>query len=88
MIAFSFVWVEVCLSDPRSIQFTLASSYSVHKRIVNRIKVYIERSNMQVELIRFRKNISPLIMFTLRSEEFNVARVFTLGKSFPHVHVR
>ena len=26
-----------------------------HKRVVNRIKVYIERSNMQVELIRFRK---------------------------------
>ena len=29
-----------------------------HKRIVNIIKVYIERSNMQVEIIRFRKNIA------------------------------
>ena len=77
--------VYVCVSDPSFIQFALGNA---HKRIVNRIKVYIERSNMQVELIRFRKNISPLIMFTLRSEEFNVARVSMLGKSFPHVHVR
>ena len=28
-----------------------------HNRIVNIMKVYIERNNMQVELIRFRKNI-------------------------------
>ena len=28
-----------------------------HKRIVNIIKVFIERNNIQVELIRFRKNI-------------------------------
>ena len=27
----------------------------VHKRIVSIMKVYIERKNMQVELIRFRK---------------------------------
>ena len=35
-----------------------------HKRIVNNIKVYIERNNKQVELIRFRKKISPLFTFT------------------------
>ena len=27
-----------------------------HKRIVNIMKVYIERNNVQVDLIRFRKN--------------------------------
>ena len=37
---------------------------SAHKRTVNQIKVYIERNNMQVELIRFRKKISPLFTFT------------------------
>ena len=35
-----------------------------HKRIVNIMKVYIERNIMQVELIRFLKNISPLFTFT------------------------
>ena len=35
-----------------------------HKRIVNIIKVHIERSNMQVKLIRFRKKIYPLFTFT------------------------
>ena len=29
----------------------------IHKRIVNIMKVYIERNNMQVELTRFRKKI-------------------------------
>ena len=36
--------------------------HCAHKRIVNIMKVYIERNNMQVELIRFRK--SPLFTFT------------------------
>ena len=35
-----------------------------HKRIVNRIKVHIERNNKQVELIRFRKNIDSLTLET------------------------
>ena len=30
--------------------------YTAHKRIVNIMKVYINRNNIQVELIRFRKN--------------------------------
>ena len=50
-----FGWVEVCVcvSDPRFIQFAMGSCYVVHinASIVNIIKVYIERSNMQVELI-------------------------------------
>ena len=53
-------WVGRCLfvSDPRFIQFALLGScYAcAHKRIVNIMKVYIERNNIQVELIRFRKN--------------------------------
>ena len=34
----------------------LGSYYTVHKRIANIMKVYIKRNNIQVELIRFRKN--------------------------------
>ena len=53
-------WVElcVCVSDTRFIQFALGCA---HKRIV---RVYIERGNMKVELIRFRKQISPVFTFT------------------------
>ena len=46
--------VCVCVSDPRSIQFALRCA---HKRIVNIMKVYIERNNLQVELIRFRNMV-------------------------------
>ena len=52
-----------------------------HKRIVNIMKVYIERYNMQVELIRFSQKISLFSRLLLRSEEFNATDVFTLGKS-------
>ena len=71
------MWVGACLcvSDPRFGQQLRCA----HKRIVNRIKVYIERNNMQVELIRFRKKISPLFTFTFAKREFKVTRVFTLG---------
>ena len=49
-----------------------------HKRIVNIMEVYIERNNIQVELISFviYRLYSRLL---LRSGEFNAARVFTLG---------
>ena len=33
----------------------LGSCYIAHKRIVNIMKVYIKKNNIQVELIRFRK---------------------------------
>ena len=46
------VHARACVSDPRFIQFALGSCYAV-----NIMKVYIERNNIQVELIRFRKNI-------------------------------
>ena len=54
-----------CVSDPRCIQFDLGSCYPVHINVLSIIvKVYIERKNMQVELIRFRKQISHLFTFT------------------------
>ena len=34
----------------------LGSCYTAHQRIVNIMKVYIKRNNIQVELMRFRKN--------------------------------
>ena len=40
-----------------------------HKRIANIFKVYIERNNMQVELIRFRKTYRLYSRLLLRSEE-------------------
>ena len=49
-----------------------------NKRIVNIMKVYIERKNMQVELIRFRKKYRIYSRLVLRTEEFNATQVFTL----------
>ena len=41
------------------------------KRIVNIMNVYLERNNMQVELIRFREhNIDFINLYVWRSEEF------------------
>ena len=38
--------------------------HCAHKHIVNIMKVYNERNNCRVELIRFRKQISTLFTFT------------------------
>ena len=38
-----------------------------HKHIVNIMKMYIERNNMQVELIRFRKNIDFIHVYVCES---------------------
>ena len=61
------------------------------KRIVNIIKMYIERNGMQVELMRFRKKYLLYSRLLLRSEEFNgishtfeIDVVLTHGKSFQH----
>ena len=61
----SCVRLRVCY--PRFIQFALGSC--AHKRIVNIMKLYIERNNIQVELIRFRKQISTLFTFTFERRE-------------------
>ena len=58
-----------CVSDPRIIQFALASCYAVHINALPIMEVYIERSNMQVELIRFRKKYR--LCLRLRNEECN-----------------
>ncbi len=47
-----------------------------HKRFVNIMNVYIERNNLQVELIRFRKKYHLYSRLLLRSEVFNAADVF------------
>ena len=45
----------VCIRcSPHSVRFGKLLSCA-HKRIVNTMKVYMERKNMQVELILFRK---------------------------------
>ena len=59
-----------------------------HKSIVNIMKVDIERNNMQVELIRFRKKYHLYSRLRLQSQEFNATDVFTLGKSLQHKPVR
>ena len=51
--------VFVCVSDPRFIQFALGQLLRcAHEHIVNVMKVHIEGENIQVELIRFRKNFN------------------------------
>ena len=51
------------LRSLHSVRFGLLLRCS-HKRIVNILKVYIERKNMQIELLRFRKQISQVFTFT------------------------
>ena len=46
--------------------------------------MYIERNNMQDELMQFRKKYRLYSRLLLRSEEFNVTDVFTLTKLIQH----
>ena len=49
-----------------------------HKRMVNIMKVYIERNNMQVELMRFRKqNVDLIHVYVYESREFPKHSMFT-----------
>ena len=50
-----------------------------HKRIVNIMKVYMERKNRQLEIIRFRKKYRIYSGLLFRTDEVNATRVFTLG---------
>ena len=53
---------------------------SAHKRIVNIMTVYIERNNIQVELLRFRKKIATLFALqTLTWETFATDVFVKLG---------
>ena len=51
----------------------LGSCYTAHKCIVNVMKVYIKRNNIQVELIRFRKKIATLLTFETFKWEYSFA---------------
>ena len=50
--------------DKKRILFVTKLRYA-GKRIVNIMKVYIERNNLQLESIRYSKNILTLFTFTL-----------------------
>ena len=51
----------------------------VRKHFVNMMKVYIERNNMQVELIRFRKKLATLLTLETLKWEYGFANaVFTI----------
>ena len=53
-----------------------------HKRIVNIMKVYMERKNRQLELIRFRKKYRIYSRLLFRTDEVNATRMFTLGSRY------
>ena len=69
----------MCVSDPRFIQFALGSCYAVHINALSIELKCIERNNMQVELIRFRKKYRLYSRLLLQREEFNATAMFTLG---------
>ena len=48
-----------------------------HKRIVNIMKVYMERKNRQLELIQFRKKYRIYARLLFRTDEANATCVFT-----------
>ena len=93
-----FVYLSVCMSVPRFIYFGQLLRCA-DKRIVNIMKVYIERNSMQVELIRSHKKYRLHSRLLLRSLEFNGISptfascdrqsdmVFEHGKSFQHISV-
>ena len=85
-----FVWMCVCTVCQLLDSFTYFGQplRCAHKRIVSIMKVYIERNNVQFELIRFRKQNHLHSRLLLRSEEFNATDVFTLGMSLQHKPAR
>ena len=81
----SFVWSS--LDSIHSVRFGQLLRCA-HKRIVNIMKGYMERKNRQLELIRFRKKYRIYSRLLFRTDEVNATRVFTLGWSLQHKHVR
>ena len=72
----SFVWSSL---DPiNSFRFGQLLRCA-HKRIVNIMKVYMERKNRQLELIRCRKKYRIYSRLLFRTDEVNATRMFTLG---------
>ena len=72
----SFVWSS--LDSIHSVRFGQLLRCA-HKRIVNIMKVYMERKNRQLELIRFRKKYRIYSRLLFRTDEVNATRMFTLG---------
>ena len=57
--------MRVCIrSSLHSVRFGQLLRCAHKHNVVNIMKVYIERKNIQVELIRFHKKISPFFMLT------------------------
>ena len=70
-------WVFVCIrSSLHSVRFGQLLR-CVHKRIVNILKVYIERNNKQVEFIRFHKNIDFIHVYVCEARGFPKHSMFT-----------
>ena len=68
----------VCVSATHFIYLFGQLLRCAHKRIVNIMKVYIERNNMQVEFIRFLKKILTLLTLDTSKWEYTFATdVFT-----------
>ena len=69
-----------CVHQILAAFLALGRCYAAHINALSIImKVYIERKNMQVELIRFRKKYRIYSRLLLRTDEFNATRVFTFG---------
>ena len=68
-----FVYIRSSLHSVRFGQLLRCA----HKRIVNIMKVYIERNNMQDELIRFRKNNYFIHVYFCEARNFQTDAMFT-----------
>ena len=67
-----FDWMFVCLFVSSSLHLVRFGQQfrCADKRIVNIMNVYIERNNMEVEVIRFRKKMLTLFMFNFAKRQF------------------
>ena len=71
----SFVWSS--LDSIHSVRF--GQLLRCANKRVNIMKVYMERKNRQLELIRFRKKYRIYSHLLFRTDEVNATHVFTLG---------
>ena len=77
-MAFVRAFVRACGVRIHSVRFGQLLRCA-HKRIVNIVKVYMERKNRQLGLIRFRKKYRIYSCLLFRTDEVNATRMFTLG---------
>ena len=62
----------------------LSLSRYADKRIVNIIKVYIERNNLQVELVRYSKNMLTLFTFNFAKRRIRSANAYQVDSNINH----